>query len=140
MNYGQNFISNNGVSHNDGYPLCGFASSPAGCGAKMNRPWGQVAGCTAAGFMWPFDNVASYYRIACDMSGGHSGSPNRTDDPGENGPYVIGIASGNIASSATAVRTRRETGRRTQWLPWHDPLSRELHHGQACRLPLATFR
>jgi V8-like Glu-specific endopeptidase len=90
--YGQNFIANNAVSHNDGYPACGFGASPAGCATNMNRPWGQVAGCTATGFMWPFDNVASYYRIACDISGGHSGSPNWTDYPGTNGPYVIGIA------------------------------------------------
>jgi hypothetical protein len=27
-----------------------------------------------------------------DISGGHSGSPNWTDYPGRNGPYVIGIA------------------------------------------------
>lgn len=90
--YGQSYIANNAVSHNDGYPVCGFPSSPAGCAAKMNRPWGQVAGCTATGFTWPFDNVAAYYRISCDISGGHSGSPNWTDDPGQNGPYVIGIA------------------------------------------------
>jgi V8-like Glu-specific endopeptidase len=90
--YGQNYIANNAVSHNDGYPLCGFDASPSGCATKMNRPWGQIGGCTATGFMWPFDNVSSYYRIACDMSGGHSGSPNWTDYPGNNGPYVIGIA------------------------------------------------
>ena len=90
--YGQSFISNNAVSHNDGYPTCGSANSPAGCATKPNRPWGQVPGCTATGFTWPHDNVASYYRTGCDISGGHSGSPNWTDYPGSNGPYVIGIA------------------------------------------------
>ena len=90
--YGQDYISQNAVSHNDGYPLCGFPSSPAGCMADPNQPWGQVPPCTATGFMWPHDGIPSYYRIACDMSGGHSGSPNWTDYPGSKGPYVIGIA------------------------------------------------
>jgi hypothetical protein len=90
--YGQSFIQQNAVSHNDGYPLCGFASSPAGCAADPNQPWGQVAGCTATGFNWPHDGIPAYYRLACDISGGHSGSPNWTDYPGANGPYVIGIA------------------------------------------------
>jgi V8-like Glu-specific endopeptidase len=90
--YGQNYIANNAVSHNDGYPMCGFDSSPAGCATNMNQPWGQLAGCTATGFMWPHENIPSYYRISCDISGGHSGSPNWTDYPGRNGPYVIGIA------------------------------------------------
>jgi hypothetical protein len=72
--------------------MCGFDSSPAGCATNMNQPWGQLAGCTATGFMWPHENIPSYYRISCDISGGHSGSPNWTDYPGRNGPYVIGIA------------------------------------------------
>lgn len=90
--YGQNYIKQNAVSNNDGYPACGFPSSPAGCAANMNQPWGQTSPCTATGFKWTFDSVPTYYRIACDMSGGHSGSPNWTDYPGLNGPYVIGIA------------------------------------------------
>ena len=89
--YGQNYIAANAVSHNDGYPLCGFQASPAGCMANP-KLWGQVTPCTATGFMWPHDGIPSYYRIACDMSGGHSGSPNWTDYPGSKGPYVIGIA------------------------------------------------
>jgi V8-like Glu-specific endopeptidase len=88
--YGQNSISQSAVSHNDGYPICGFGASPAGC--QMNQPYGQTSGCTATGFKWPFDGIPSYYRLNCDMSGGHSGSPNWTDYPGNNGPYVIGIA------------------------------------------------
>ena len=88
--YGQNFINQNAVSHNDGYPLCGFPASPAGC--QMNQPYGQTSGCTATGFNWPYDGIPSYYRLSCDISGGHSGSPNWTDYPGNNGPYVIGIA------------------------------------------------
>lgn len=90
--YGKNYIAANAVSHDDGYPMCGFAASPAGCAATPNEIWGQTAGCTATGFTWPHDNVPAYYRIACDISGGHSGSPNWTDYPGSNGPYVIGIA------------------------------------------------
>jgi V8-like Glu-specific endopeptidase len=92
--YGQNYINQNAVSHNDGYPLCGFPSSPAGagCAADANEPWGQTLPCTATGFNWPHDGIPAYYRIACDSSGGHSGSPNWTDYPGANGPYVIGIA------------------------------------------------
>lgn len=42
--------------------------------------------------MWPHDGTPSYYRLGCDISGGHSGSPNWTDYPGNHGPYVIGIA------------------------------------------------
>lgn len=90
--YGQNYIAANAVSHNDGYPSCAFAGAPVGCMASPNQIWGQNAGCTATGFNWPFNNVASYYRIACDISGGHSGSPNWTDYPGSGGPYAIGIA------------------------------------------------
>lgn len=90
--YGQNYIAANAVSHNDGYPACGFAGAPAGCMANPNQIWGQNAGCRATGFTWPHNGVASYYRIACDISGGHSGSPNWTDYPGANGPYIIGIA------------------------------------------------
>ena len=90
--YGQTYIQQNAVSHNDGYPACGFASAPSGCAADPNQPWGQVAGCTATGFNWPHDGIPAYYRIACDISGGHSGSPNWTDYPGVKGPYVIGIA------------------------------------------------
>jgi Trypsin len=90
--YGQNAVASGAVSHNDGYPLCGFGASPAGCAADLNQPWGQVSGCTATGFKWPHDGVPSYYRLGCDISGGHSGSPNWTDYPGRNGPYVIGIA------------------------------------------------
>ncbi len=90
--YGQNYIAANAVSHNDGYPACGFAGAPAGCMANPNQIWGQIPGCTATGFNWPHDNVPAYYRISCDISGGHSGSPNWTDYPGSNGPYVIGIA------------------------------------------------
>lgn len=90
--YGQNYIKQNAVSHNDGYPWCAFAGSPAGCAANPNQPWGQTSACTVTGFMWPHDGIPSYYRIGCDMSGGHSGSPNWTDYPGSNGPYVIGIA------------------------------------------------
>ncbi len=88
--YGQNFIKENFVSHNDGYPACGGAAAPAGC--AMNQPYGQNAACTARGFQWPHSGVPSYYRIGCDISGGHSGSPNWTDYPGSNGPYAIGIA------------------------------------------------
>jgi hypothetical protein len=90
--YGQNDIQLNAVSHNDGYPMCGVTGSPAGCAADMNQPWGQVAGCTATGFMWPHNGIPAYYRLACDISGGHSGSPNWTDYPGQKGPYIIGIA------------------------------------------------
>lgn len=90
--YDQNFIQQQSVSHSDGYPACGFDGAPSGCAASPNRIWGQTSGCTAKGFMWPHDGVPSYYRIGCDISGGHSGSPNWTDYPGQNGPYVIGIA------------------------------------------------
>src|SRR6185436_13087342 len=88
--YGQNFIRDNAVSHNDGYPASWWPNKPAN--HQVNQPYGQVAACTATGFEWPFDGVPSYYRLSCDMSGGHSGSPNWTDYPGPNGPYVIGIA------------------------------------------------
>lgn len=88
--YSQSYISENAVSHNDGYPASWWSNKPAN--HQMNQPYGQVAACTATGFEWPFDGVASYYRTSCDMSGGHSGSPNWTDYPGSNGPYVIGIA------------------------------------------------
>jgi hypothetical protein len=90
--YGQSFIAANAVSHNDGYPGCSFQSAPTGCAADPNQIWGQTSGCTATGFNWPHDNVPAYYRISCDISGGHSGSPNWTDYPGSNGPYAIGIA------------------------------------------------
>ncbi|HEX7176616.1 MAG TPA: trypsin-like serine protease, partial [Pyrinomonadaceae bacterium] len=88
--YGQNYIQQNAVSHNDGYPASWWSNKPAN--HQVNQPYGQTAACTATGFEWPFDGVASYYRLGCDMSGGHSGSPNWTDYPGSNGPYVIGIA------------------------------------------------
>ena len=88
--YGQNHIQQNAVSHNDGYPASWWSNKPAN--HQVNQPYGQTAACTATGFEWPFDGVASYYRLGCDMSGGHSGSPNWTDYPGANGPYVIGIA------------------------------------------------
>lgn len=88
--YGQNFIRDNAVSHNDGYPTSWWSNIPAN--HQVNQPYGQIAACTATGFEWPHDGVPSYYRIGCDMSGGHSGSPNWTDYPGPNGPYVIGLA------------------------------------------------
>lgn len=88
--YSQSYIQNNAVSHNDGYPASWWSNKPAN--HQMNQPYGQIAACTATGFMWEYDNVPSYYRLGCDMSGGHSGSPNWTDYPGTNGPYVIGIA------------------------------------------------
>ncbi len=88
---GQNYIQQNAVSHNDGYPACNFVGdAPVGC--QANQPYGQTAPCTARGFQWPHDGIPAYYRIACDISAGHSGSPNWTDYPGKNGPYVIGIA------------------------------------------------
>lgn len=88
--YGQNHIQQNAVSHNDGYPTSWWTNKPAS--HQVNQPYGQTAACTATGFEWPHDGVPSYYRLGCDMSGGHSGSPNWTDYPGSNGPYVIGIA------------------------------------------------
>ena len=88
--YSQNHIKDNAVSHNDGYPASWWSNKPAS--HQMNQPYGQISACTATGFEWPHDNIPSYYRIGCDMSGGHSGSPNWTDYPGSNGPYVIGIA------------------------------------------------
>lgn len=88
--YGEQFISDNAVSHNDGYPASWWSNKPVN--HQVNQVYGQTAACTATGFKWYFDGVASYYRIGCDMSGGHSGSPNWTDYPGSNGPYVIGLA------------------------------------------------
>jgi len=88
--YSQNHIQQNAVSHNDGYPASWWSNKPAN--HQVNQPYGQIAACTATGFKWPFEGIASYYRLGCDMSGGHSGSPNWTDYPGTNGPYVIGIA------------------------------------------------
>ena len=88
--YSQSYIQQHAVSHNDGYPASWWSNKPAN--HQVNQPYGQTAGCTATGFKWPHENIASYYRLGCDMSGGHSGSPNWTDYPGPNGPYVIGIA------------------------------------------------
>lgn len=88
--YSKSYIEQNAVSHNDGYPASWWPNKPAN--HQMNQPYGQTSACTATGFLWPFDGVPSYYRLSCDMSGGHSGSPNWTDYPGPNGPYVIGIA------------------------------------------------
>ncbi len=88
--YGQNYITNNYVIRNDGYPACGAAAAPVNC--VMGQAYGQDAACNAAGFEWPHSGVPAYYRIGCDISGGHSGSPAWTDYPGSNGPYVIGIA------------------------------------------------
>lgn len=88
--YGQNYIAQNAVSHNDGYPASWWSNKPAN--HQKNQPYGQLAACTATGFLWPHDGIPSFYRTSCDMSGGHSGSPNWTDYPGSNGPYVIGIA------------------------------------------------
>jgi hypothetical protein len=75
--YSQSYISQDAVSHNDGYPASWWSNKPSN--HQMNQPYGQLAACTATGFEWPFDGVASYYRTPCDMSGGHSGSPNWTD-------------------------------------------------------------
>lgn len=88
--YGKKHIEQHAVSHNDGYPASWWSNKPKN--HQVNQPYGQIAACTATGFEWPFDGVPSYYRLGCDMSGGHSGSPNWTDYPGSNGPYVIGIA------------------------------------------------
>jgi len=88
--YGQNYVAQNYVIRNDGYPLCGFGASPTNC--VMNQPYGQNFSCNAMGFQWPHSGVPAYYRVGCDISGGHSGSPAWTDYPGSNGPYVIGIA------------------------------------------------
>jgi V8-like Glu-specific endopeptidase len=89
---GQNHIQNNAVSNNDGYPACAFPSAPVGCNANPNQPWGQNFSGTARGFLWPHDNVPAYYRLSVDISGGHSGSANWSDYPGQNGPYTLGIA------------------------------------------------
>jgi len=88
--YGSSYIENNYVTRNDGYPVCGFPSSPANC--IPNQPYGQNFSCNAKGFKWPHNGVSAYFRLGCDISGGHSGSPAWTDYPGDNGPYVIGIA------------------------------------------------
>jgi V8-like Glu-specific endopeptidase len=89
---GQNYIRDNAVNNNDGYPACGFDGAPDGCNANPNQVWGQTFAGTARGFLWPHDNVPAYYRLSVDMSGGHSGSANWTDYPGQNGPYTLGIA------------------------------------------------
>jgi hypothetical protein len=88
--YGQDYVHQNYVIRNDGYPVCGFDASPDNC--VMNQPYGQNFSCNATGFDWPHDGVPAYYRVGCDISGGHSGSAAWTDYPGNNGPYVIGIA------------------------------------------------
>ncbi len=88
--HGKDYIAQNYVIRNDGYPVCGFGASPAGC--AMNQPYGQTFSCNATGFEWPHSGVPAYFRVGCDISGGHSGSPAWTDYPGSNGPYVIGIA------------------------------------------------
>lgn len=88
----QSHIRDNAVSNNDGYPACWFDSAPTGCNANPNQPWGQSFSGTARGFMWPHDGVPAYYRLSVDISGGHSGSANWSDYPGNNGPYTLGIA------------------------------------------------
>jgi V8-like Glu-specific endopeptidase len=88
--YGSGYIESHHVVHNDGYPACGTPNAPVNC--VMGQPYGQMVGCNATGFKWPHDGVPAYYRVGCDISGGHSGSPAWTDYPGDNGPYVIGIA------------------------------------------------
>ncbi len=88
--YSQSYIAQNAVSHNDGYPASWWSNKPAN--HQKNQPYGQLAACTATGFESPHDGVPAFYRTSCDMSGGHSGSPNWTDYPGTKGPYVIGIA------------------------------------------------
>lgn len=88
--YSQSTIAASSLSNNNGYPVCGLQGAPAGC--MNNQPYGQNFGGTATGFLLPHDGVPSYYRTSVDISGGHSGSPNWTDYPGSNGPYVIGIA------------------------------------------------
>ena len=108
--YGQNYIANNAVSHNDGYPMCGFASSPAGCATNMNRPWGQVAGCTATGFMWPHQNIPSYYRSRATSAAGTAVHPTGPTIPARMVRTSSASPCGSTASSATPTRMRREPG------------------------------
>lgn len=89
---GQNYIRDNSVSRNDGYPMCPTDASPDNCEDFPNQVWGQNGASTARGFTWPHSGTPSYYRLGVDISGGHSGSANWTDYPGNNGPYTLGIA------------------------------------------------
>jgi len=104
--YSQSYIAANSVSNNNGYPACSMSppwnnDPPVGC--VNNQPYGQNFSGTATGFLLPHDNVPSYYRTSVDISGGHSGSPNWTDYPGSNGPYVIGIAMFEHCSGANCA-------------------------------------
>jgi len=117
----------NSVNHNDGYPICtglppGFGNDPpAGCVA--NQPYGQTFAGTATGFELPHEGFPSYYRASMDISVAHSGSPNWTDFPDQNGPYVLGIAmfehcSGPDCSALTGDYDTHPNGYRgmTPWL------------------------
>lgn len=89
---GPNYISQNDVIRNDGYPASWWSNAPANF--QMNEAYGQLSPCNATGFDFYHAGAPAYYRISCDISGGHSGSPaylNYTQTS-NNGPYAIGIA------------------------------------------------
>ncbi len=89
---GTTYIEENNVIRNDGYPAAWWSNRPADY--EMSQPYGQLAPCNATGFDFYHAGAPAYYRISCDMSGGHSGSPayvNYTPSS-NNGPYAIGIA------------------------------------------------
>ena len=104
--YDQNFIANNAVNNNDGYPSCFEVGAPSGCSSSnLLNVWGQIGRGTATAFANPHDGVPAFYRTDRDLSPGQSGSPNWTDYIGPNGPFVIGIASAELCTGSCASET-----------------------------------
>ena len=91
--YGKNYIAANAVSHDDGYPMCGFAASPAGCAATPDEIWGADFGLYG-----DWVHVASRQRsppiialhaISAAATAARQIGPTIRD---RTAPYVIGIA------------------------------------------------
>ncbi len=118
---GPNYIEQNNVIRNDGYPASWWSNRPADY--EMSQAYGQLSPCNATGFDFYHASAPAFFRISCDMSGGHSGSPAYLNYVGShnNGPYAIGIAMRSDCfecTNATGSTLTHPSGYRamTHWL------------------------
>jgi V8-like Glu-specific endopeptidase len=81
-------------TRNIGYPACSSGMAPASCVSGV--AYGDLTCAGVAPLLsdpdsrWPLDGTNGKMATGCDTSGGHSGGPIYSYDPGANGPYIIG--------------------------------------------------
>ena len=81
-------------TRNIGYPSCSSGMAPASCVSGV--AYGDLSCAGVAPFLsdpdnrWPLYGTNGKMATGCDTSGGHSGGPIYSYDPGSNGPYIIG--------------------------------------------------